>query len=529
MNEPTAPSRLAGDGRWQRPAAVALTLGGLILAIVLGAISDGFHQDDDALHYLYARDGWSDAHKLWHGWSRPGYSLPTMLVARWFGLFGCRAFSAVQTAATALLAYGVARRLGEGDGRGRRWALAAPVLVWAQPMAMTLACTTLTETPAMLYLTLALWLYVRGNRVWASAVLSLLAVTRYETVALWPIVAAAVLLDAREAGGSLAKALRQSWAWGCAAALLWAPVAYFAVTKLVALPDELSPFAHAHGQHTGQYGFGTWGHYLPVWVDVAGAGVLALAAAGTLAAGRRGWLVWAMPAGLVALHTVLYRFGWFGASGYARFLVPTAGPVAAVGAVGLGRLASRPRWPAVIAATAVLLSAARVGIWAHLAWWHTPVLALLLVVLYVRSWRTRHGAGLAAVALLVLTAPFVLLEPATTVGPLKLTDDDLHAVLAECVEQADAAGLADRPALSMHSVPALLHGPTEVVFTEARARQLWDEMPPGGLFFWDGKYGPKLTTAPAPNTGLHGDLLRLGRRIARRQRGQAVAELFVRR
>ena len=193
----THPATLDGPPRvrWSGLLALSLTLGGLAVALLLGAASDGFYHDDDITHFLFARDAWTQPRSMWHWWSRPGYNIPTMLVAHFFGVLCCRFFSALQTAAVAFLAYLIARRLARYAGVPAYVAALAPALVWVQPLAMTLASTTLTETTAAVYVTLAVWLYLRGNRIWACAALSPAFVTRYETMALAPIVAGAVVYD----------------------------------------------------------------------------------------------------------------------------------------------------------------------------------------------------------------------------------------------------------------------------------------------------------------------------------------------
>ena len=150
---------------------MATTLGGLAVALLLIALSDGFYHDDDITHFNFARDAWprpsalqypiSHMNATWGMWARPGYNLPTILVAHYGGVVGCRVFSAVLTTIVAWLAYCIARRTTPDGGVALGF---APALVWLGPVTMTLACTTLTETPAALYMTLGVWLYLCGRR-----------------------------------------------------------------------------------------------------------------------------------------------------------------------------------------------------------------------------------------------------------------------------------------------------------------------------------------------------------------------------
>ena len=155
-------------------------LAGLAVSAVLGLLSDGIYMNDDATHYFIAKAGVGDPVAMLSRWGRVGYTLPTAPVAHWLGFDGCRLFSAIQTALLALLSWRTARRL-IGPGF---FAASAALLVWLQPLAFRLALTTLTETTGALYLMLAVFLYVRGNRLWACGAFSALFLTRDETLAM---------------------------------------------------------------------------------------------------------------------------------------------------------------------------------------------------------------------------------------------------------------------------------------------------------------------------------------------------------
>ena len=133
LHQPAGPPR----GGWERYLAAVLTLAGLAAAIVLGLLSEGVYHDDDITHYHFALDGWTDARAMLHWWGRPGYNLPTAVAAHFFGVTGCRIFSALQTAAVAWLAYCIARQIAGRGGDSGRWAALAPLLVWAQPLVLT--------------------------------------------------------------------------------------------------------------------------------------------------------------------------------------------------------------------------------------------------------------------------------------------------------------------------------------------------------------------------------------------------------
>jgi len=319
-----------------RNLAVAFTLGGLAVATLFCVMSDGFYHDDDISHYLIAVKAGDDFESLLSFWGRPGFTIPAMLAERLGGLTGVRILSTLMTAATALLAWRIASQLG-----GRR-AWLAPLLLWLQPLAITLAQTTLTETPATLYLTATAWLYLRGSRLAACAVASLLFVTRYEAAALLPVLAVALARDARfeRGGGTFGP-------WRAVAGLLllgWAPALYAGLGEVLDLHPESAPLGTLTRPFSDEYGSGSPLHFLPLWVIASGLGTLVLAAIGAARLGRRGWLPTALALAFFATQTLIFALGLFASGGYARFLVPAAGLVAALAACGAGIVGRRTAW-----------------------------------------------------------------------------------------------------------------------------------------------------------------------------------------
>lgn len=489
--------------------ALLLTLAGFVVAFGLASRSDGFYHDDDITHFLFARDAWANPGAMWHWWSRPGYNVPTMFVARFFGVFGCRVFSALQTAAVAFVAYLIARRLGRAVGLPDYAAALAPALVWVQPMLMTLAYTTLTETPAALYLTLAVWLYLRGNRVWACAVLSPMFITRYETMALAPILAGAVIYDAlRARTWRIGRAVLTPWAWACVAAMLWAPAAQVVASIIAKLPPGDS-ILHMFGrQYSPGYGRGAWNHFLIRWVLAAGGGTLALAAAGAVRLGRRGWLVTALTGGLVVVHTLLYRYGLFGSGGYERFLVPVAGLVGALAATGLGAAWHRARQRGPEAMLLVLAAALFAVLHyapyltQHAPWlWPflsmkriVPLAALLLLagcamaVTRQARWRSVLGRSASVVALGI-----IVVQAAVMVRPLTMASSPLNTAVTRCVREVALGPYGGKAALTTHVLVRLLRDRVDLVQDAADAEEQWKRVRPGTLFYWDSKYGGDVT------------------------------------
>ena len=513
--------------------ALVVVAAGLTVAVALAAAGDGFYHDDDACHYLYARDAWTDAKALWHVWARPGYNVPAMFAAHLGGLFGCRLLSAVQTALTAWLAYRIARRIFGRSGKARWFAALAPALVWAQPLVMTLAQTTLTESPAGLYLTLAAWLYLRGNRVWSCAAASALFVTRPETAALAVIFAVAVVYDAlREARWNVGGLLRTPWLYACALAMLWAPVVWAWGAWATDLPMSDSPLGMFSRGYTSEYGAGAWHHFLMMCTEASGGGAIALAVAGAVHFGRRAWLVTALAFGLVALHTIVFRFGLFASGGYARFLVPGGGLVAVLAVGGVKGLCEGRRWVG-LAAVGALAAAWGLALARHYPGYERPqeliaavtsILAVLVAVsLVARSrsaWRAL-GPALAMVALLA-----VGVQAGIQVRPLRC-DHGMHRAVTATVRALRETPVADHRILTTHVLVPCLRGNADIVAGVADARARWRRVPAGTLFFWDSKYGGKPTDTE-PVSPLYGDLCRLGRSVCWRGDRYHWAEVFIR-
>ena len=520
-------------GRAVEVLAIALTLAGLAVAISLAAASDGVYQDDDICHYLYARDSWHSRDALLDWWAKPGYNIPTMLVAHLFGVPGCRVFSALMTAGTAYLAYRIARRtLGCTPA-----AALAPALVWVQPLVMTLACTTLTETPAALYLSLGVWLLMRGNRIWACTAFSLLFVTRFEAMVLAPIPAAAIVCEAlRRKQWRIGPAMRTGWLWACAGAMVWAPVLYIVVTGVAEVSKEASVLHMLSRQYVQTYGKGAWHHYIAIWPEAIGVGALSLTVAGAVSAGRRAALVSAMTFGLVAVHAVLFANGLFASGGYSRFLVPVSGLAGALAACGLraawrgqGRLSSAAVF-ATVAAALYLLDRDFPSIFQGrqvtmpivivLAFWA----ALGLATTMLNRPRPRAIMGRFAAAFAVLLA---VAQAIGQVGPLRLARDPVRAVIAQAVEVTRQAPYVDRMVISQHVLTRFLREDAVRAWTNLDAVDKWRATGAGTLFLWENKDCFKARAMESTRL-LHDEMFRLGRLVCRKESRRAIAEVFER-
>lgn len=510
-NNPEPGERRPATGFRPVTLAAAATLGGLAVSLVLAFASDGAYHDDDICHFLFARDAWSDPNALLHWWARPGYNLPAALAARFFGLAGCRVLSGLMTAATAWIAWLIARRiLGE-----RRVAALAPALVWLQPLALTLSFTTLTETPAALYLTAGTWLLMRGNRVAGCAVYSLLFVTRLETLALAPVplVLFAVLDAAAPASGTgkgqatefppgaffprpgalLRTLLGTPRNWACGAVSLWAPAAWCLASAALRI-DPGSSVLHLFSRgYSSEYGSGPAWHFLGVWPEAASYGLAALAAAGAFAAGRRGLLV-SVPAGaFLALQSLLFALGIFASGGYARFLVTLAGLVGALASVGLAAgLDAAPGRSRAILGPAVLAALVAATVLVRPLAHPTALVALAalslaygLAAALSAGGRRRRLVRAFSVACLGLAVT----QAALLVRPLKLEDSPLGSLVRDGVGVASQAPRDTRALLTQHVGAVYIRGAGTVhTGSNPDAQARWESSPAGALFLWDNKY-----------------------------------------
>lgn len=512
----------AASSRRAEYLALALTLLGLGVSLWVGWISDGYYMDDDLTHLRFARAGWGDGKALLYRWARPGKNIPMALAAHIGGMAACRILSALMTAGAAYLSWRIARRIFGATP----WAALAPLLLWAQPLVFKLSLTTLTETPGLLYLTAGIWLYLRGNRVWGCAVVSLLFITRDETMALAPLMAVAVLYDAwREQGGDLRKVLSTGWVWACALACIWAVAAYGLAAWAVGLTGDGSPLNIFNSSYTAEYGRGTWLHYLGIWPEAAGLGVLVLAVGGAVWLRGRAWLVSAWVLGLVALNTVIFARGMFASGGYSRFLVPVGGLVAVLGAGGLQALLSAHK--RYLGAMTMVAAAGWIALGAWVLWaqyskdiWpimKLPFVACLLgagIVAVVRRPRWQRAAlVLVVVAAAGMQIPMLYFHA----RPLRLRDVPIYDALIEARDRVAEAGYGQNPAYSQHVVIEEHRPDTEHGYSNPISLDLWRKADPGTLYFWDSKYANKPPEADSTPPLLQ-ELQRLGTLIVRVRR-----------
>ena len=486
-------------------------LAGLAASTVLGLLSDGIYMNDDATHYFISREGFGNPVALLSRWGRVGYTLPTAPVAHWFGFTGCRLFSAIQAALVSLLAWRTARRL-IGPGV---FAASAALLVWLQPLTFRLAMTTLTETTGAFYLTLAIFLYVRRNRLLACAAFSALFLTRDETLALGPLVALALVIDAyHRAHGRWRGVLATAWMWGGFAMLAAGPILYVLASLCVDLPAGGDPLQIFTREYSKEWPTGPLYWMTGRWCEQATPGILAagLLGLGLLAgsawrrrplsgeAGRATgvWLIPAWSVAYLALHSVLYNRGLFTHGGEARYMVPLAGLLAIQAAVGL-RAVLIDRQGAAVLVFAILL----VGlIWLPVACFShwlgglraaagigVATISILILLLGVLAVTKRAPPRLAAAVLVLIAAFLTLGQFKFYCKPLSLNDpvDPIDRPLGQAAHYVIDNGLAGRVLIAKHPLIHLLLPDSHLQWTNREALDLWLASSPGTVFFYDSK------------------------------------------
>lgn len=310
------------------------TLVFVTLGLTFGLLSNGVHHDDDLTHFMFARWAWTFPGYLVNVWGRPGFTVPVSLVAglgdRETAWHLARGLSTVVTMAGALLAAGMARRLGI-----RTWAWVVG-LCYLQPLNTVLSYTTLTENFTALYLIASLCLLHRRRFVWASVVFSLVLVSRLETVILLPVWWWYVWRRARSASTSPLIVFASVFA------TLWAPAVQNVVHFIIFGTWPASVFFRPSGSTeylaTGPLAF------LPPLLLATSPFVLLLAMIGARRLVRRGaGDVVALAGVYLATHWLIKWFGVFASGGFARFVVAVSPLLAVAAAAGLDVVAEATR------------------------------------------------------------------------------------------------------------------------------------------------------------------------------------------
>lgn len=455
-----------------RPARWVLA--GLVAATAIAALlANGAYHDDDLKHYLFARWSRIDPRYLVNAWGRPGFTLLYAVPAQ-LGWRACRLVSVALTAVTAWATFAAATRL------GLRRAVWVIPLLYIQPLVTHLSLTTLTETPAAMYVALATWALLAGRTRCSAAVMSLTLITRHEAIVLLPVWAWA--LYRRRAPLS---------SYIC---LLWAPLAWNTAAWLA---FGLVPWGiFASPGHTLHYGQGTPVTFIVHLVTAAGpfvtiAGILGLPPLWRIRAARP------IVAGVVVYwlaQTLLYMNQAYATGGYARFLVPIGPWLAAAALCGVDALLSsdarrrRVAWTAAAAVTAGLWTSIEIERACHgldpvtLYAWAVRAALAVIIAAFALGVSSRWHRVSAAILVITIVAPL-----GRAMWPPHLRPRERE--LADAVAAIRAAGLGDRPLYSCNDWPYYFAGQSYPT-----TRPPWYEViasaPTGTLFYWENRYAP---------------------------------------
>lgn len=476
------------DRAWAA-AALAACFG---TTVVLALLSDGVHHDDDLTHYLMARWARWFPEYLLHTWGRPGLTLPLAAVA-WIGdgetgWLACRLLSAIVTAAGAWMASRLALRLGVGPS----WLVI--VACYAQPLNTVLAYTTLTENFAALYLVAALLLLEKRRFVAASAVFSLVLLTRHEAFVLVPIWAWAV---ARSSDPGPRR-------WAALAVVLWGPIvhnlAFFVTCGRWPVELYLASSGSTDYPPTGALS------YLPHALVAIPPLIAGLALAGGLRLVLTGRLVVPlMVASFVVAHCAIIALGVFASGGFARFMVTIAPLVAVLAVAGWNVLRERTRRGAApVRAPGLLMPLAGVWIVGGVALMlersagrivlqdpRLPVVITvvcgLMVLAVVVAWfrRGARTASLVTWAVLGISMAAWVVHVGWLVRPLDRKPVQRAAL--RVAQSLDAPPQAGRPVFTTHPWVSFGLGMVEDPRVH-KGRHLLAAMPVGSIVIWDAQY-----------------------------------------
>ena len=452
------------------------------LTVALGLFSDSVYHDDDLTHYLFAR--WSSVFPecLLHIWGRPGLTIPLAAVA-WIGdshtgWHACRILSAMATALSTILAIRLARRLGV---QHLAW---IALFAYLQPLNAILAYTTLTENFCALYLVAACVYLVEKRLLIASAIFSLVLVTRHEAMVFLPIWCIAILVTC-QSWRNLATTIALS---------LWAPILHNVAFWMVFGEWPLKMYSAPHG--SSQYLPAGWLAYIPHALMALTPVVAAISLVGGISLIARGKLLVPALAGVFLLtHIVIRALGIFASGGYGRFLVTISPLIAIMAAAGLDRiLPAQTRRPRTTSLTWSL-----VGIWT-LAWMAVVIEGRAgRIPLPLDPWRWTMPAvfAISILAGLLLALPkyrplaitwltlTCLAQCAFLIQPLRLRPNQLAA--RHVVDWLQSEHLDSSPIFTTNPWFPYFMGLIEHPRAH-KGPQLLASMPVGTIFIWDSLY-----------------------------------------
>jgi hypothetical protein len=309
-----------------RPAWLVLVSAAVVfsvLSLAAAFTSDGFLEGDAGTHYLFARHAFAEPDLFFSVWGRPLctglYAIPATLGAR----IGVREMSLFLALVTAFGAYFIAR------GQKLRAAPLALLFTLAQPLVFLHSFSELTELPFAAVFALGFLAFQR--RCWGlmAILIGILPLGRPEGFGLVLMAAFALLYYRRylwapllglpvlawDIGGWLTNGRPGHW-------YLWLKSSWPYSQHSAYVPGALGHFVGELPMLVGPFIFPAL--WLGIWQCIRAAKRPPLDHQRICQ-----WLIVLIPAGVLAVHSFLYRFGLMASNGELRYLM-VASPLWAI-------------------------------------------------------------------------------------------------------------------------------------------------------------------------------------------------------
>lgn len=320
-----------GQTRSHRIQSIRWLMAFALIGIALVFLYRDADQQDAGYHFLFARWAWQEPWYLIGVWTRPLFTLVYSLPAQ-FGYPAAKLFTLALCLATGFQVYKLALDLGL-----ERAQLAVPFLM-LQPAYFLLVTETQTESLFAFLLVIALRLDFRGYTRTGRIAASLLILVRPEGFFIALIWGVWTLLDVRNGKTWIGRAVETIWL-ACGVVIWWLAAWTISGDPLWIGHDwpgdwEVTRAANGRGP--------IW-WYLILLPMVVGPVLLPLFALGLhrLMTRRQFLLGVGSFLMLFAAHSVMFWRGWFGAAGYARYLVCVSPAIAIITLVGWNQVANR--------------------------------------------------------------------------------------------------------------------------------------------------------------------------------------------
>jgi hypothetical protein len=320
-----------------------------LIGVAMTLLYHDAEQQDSAYHFLFAR--WAAAHPVYFisVWARPLFTLVYWLPSQ-FGYSAAKLFTVLVSLATAWQTFRLAQQI-----KFQRAELALPLLFF-QPAFFAISSAVMTETLFALLFAIALRLHLRGWIKAGMLAASLLILIRPEGFfigALWGVwglqIESTHTHTIIERIKSFSPAIRNPHSEGLAAirnlllasgmGIWWAAAYWLTGDRLWIVHDWPSDWQVGSRAN----GTGPLWWYAGLLPLIVGLPLILPFFVGLRRLGRKREFVHGTSAFLMlfALHSLMFRRGWFGSAGYARYFVCVSPVIALITLAGWNALAER--------------------------------------------------------------------------------------------------------------------------------------------------------------------------------------------